>query len=637
MHDSLLERRLLELEPGSSRQHRQRKRFALAPFVSWGYGRRTTTLPKEALAMKNLSLLTLLITGLNLGCTAEPPVLTLSGIAVEAAGENCAAGGLKVTTGKDTDGNGTLDAAEVTGTDYVCNGETGAQGAAHISQSTEEPAGENCVRGGYRVDFGVDADGDGALTEAEVSATEYLCNPERPTEGNIVIRKTFVGNADAACAGGYLRLEYGFDADGDAALSDEEITSTFMACNQAPLVAPIAPIEVANCAEAVEINAEVSDVDGAVESYAWTVLSSASELTLEGADTATVRIAAGEHLAGARLQLVATDNYGAASTVVVNVVFTGEGCRPLNTFYGVDPSSCSAIDIENTAGDDRGGVVLSSNYVYYNGDDALVRANRDLTGLQTIGPDDVDTLFSETDTGRLFSLWNSEAELADLTAASDGELSAYGANFDQVVLINEETLAPSNPVALPFTIRQGSHNIEIEGQALPRYAYSTLLSARAGRLVVGQYVRDTVNGQSQYKLIYSVINLSSGELISQNVVLREDGTPEDRNNWDRKRFDDQETRIARYPMTVASETETVIVMRSNGWVEYNVTTDTATTRTETFADECDVENLALSADHLTAYFHDEGSCFTNLNSDETIVMCDALPTENLEGAIDDRG
>ena len=47
--------------------------------------------------------------------------------------------------------------------------------------------------------------------------------------------------------------------------------------------------------------------------------------------------------------------------------------------------------------------------------------------------------------------------------------------------------------------------------------------------------------------------------------------------------------------------------------------------------------IALSADHLTAYFHDEGSCFTNLNSDETIVMCDALPTENLEGAIDDRG
>ena len=94
---------------------------------------------------------------------------------------------------------------------------------------------------------------------------------------------------------------------------------------------------------------------------------------------------------------------------MVNVVFTGEGCRPLNTFYGVDPSSCSAIDIENTAGDDRGGVVLSSNYVYYNGDDALVRANRDLTGLQTIGPDDVDTL-SPRPTPPLFSLWNSEAE-----------------------------------------------------------------------------------------------------------------------------------------------------------------------------------------------------------------------------------
>ena len=63
-----------------------------------------------------------------------------------------------------------------------------------------------------------------------------------------------------------------------------------MACNQAPLVAPIAPIEVANCLEAVEINAEVSDVDGAVESRG--PLSGLFDV--EGADTATVRIAAGD-------------------------------------------------------------------------------------------------------------------------------------------------------------------------------------------------------------------------------------------------------------------------------------------------------------------------------------------------------
>ena len=76
--------------------------------------------------MKNLSLLTLMITWLTLGCAAEPPVLTLSAIAAEAAGENCAAGGLEATTGKDTDGKGTLDAAEVIGADPLCKGETGA-------------------------------------------------------------------------------------------------------------------------------------------------------------------------------------------------------------------------------------------------------------------------------------------------------------------------------------------------------------------------------------------------------------------------------------------------------------------------------------------------------------------------------
>ena len=78
-----------------------------------------------------------------------------------------------------------------------------------------------------------------------------------------------MGNADPR--GRLSAAEYGFGADGGAALSDEEVTSTFMACNQAPSRS-IAPIEVANCTEAVEINAEVSDADGAVESYV-TVLS----------------------------------------------------------------------------------------------------------------------------------------------------------------------------------------------------------------------------------------------------------------------------------------------------------------------------------------------------------------------------
>ncbi|MDO7849161.1 hypothetical protein Q5H92_22550 [Hymenobacter sp. M29] len=47
----------------------------------------------------------------------------------EAAGANCATGGTKVESGRDLNGDGTLNASEVTATSYVCNGAAGAPGA----------------------------------------------------------------------------------------------------------------------------------------------------------------------------------------------------------------------------------------------------------------------------------------------------------------------------------------------------------------------------------------------------------------------------------------------------------------------------------------------------------------------------
>ncbi|MDQ1096377.1 MULTISPECIES: DUF7151 family protein [Chryseobacterium] len=43
----------------------------------------------------------------------------------ESAGNNCSNGGLKIETGLDNDGNGTLDASEITDTRYICNGSNG--------------------------------------------------------------------------------------------------------------------------------------------------------------------------------------------------------------------------------------------------------------------------------------------------------------------------------------------------------------------------------------------------------------------------------------------------------------------------------------------------------------------------------
>ena len=56
------------------------------------------------------------------GPPGTPGKNALSKTSAEPPGANCANGGTKLEVGIDTDGNGTLDAAEVTGTSYICGG-----------------------------------------------------------------------------------------------------------------------------------------------------------------------------------------------------------------------------------------------------------------------------------------------------------------------------------------------------------------------------------------------------------------------------------------------------------------------------------------------------------------------------------
>jgi len=56
------------------------------------------------------------------GSTGPAGQNALVGVAPEPAGTNCSGGGISVKSGLDANGNGTLDAAEVTNTQYVCNG-----------------------------------------------------------------------------------------------------------------------------------------------------------------------------------------------------------------------------------------------------------------------------------------------------------------------------------------------------------------------------------------------------------------------------------------------------------------------------------------------------------------------------------
>jgi len=87
----------------------------------------------------------------------------------------CQDGGVTVNSGTDTNGNDFLDPSEVISTRYVCNGASGGNGPRALFLVTAEPAGTNCAAGGKKVSAGRDVNANAALDAAEVVVTGYFC------------------------------------------------------------------------------------------------------------------------------------------------------------------------------------------------------------------------------------------------------------------------------------------------------------------------------------------------------------------------------------------------------------------------------------------------------------------------------
>lgn len=219
----------------------------------------------------------------------------------EPVGDNCASGGVAVSSGTDDDGDGVLSDAEVDTTVYVCNGEDGVDGGdggddsgpggddgtSALISTSEEPAGENCPSGGVRIDTGLDDDGDGALDEDEIDDTEYVCDGEDGEDGEdgkdgasgtTTLAEVSEEPEGANCPYGGQRVDTGTDVDGDGELDDDEILSTSYVCNgsdgsdgsdgSAALVSTADEPAGANCAEggiAVYVGND-DDGDGTLDS-----------------------------------------------------------------------------------------------------------------------------------------------------------------------------------------------------------------------------------------------------------------------------------------------------------------------------------------------------------------------------------
>ncbi len=111
---------------------------------------------------------------------------TLVAVVSVPAGANCANGGVAIEQGLDANGNGMLDASEVIAAEtvYVCNGaagqaDAGAAGENALVSVSTEPPGANCANGGQRIDSGLDLNGDGTLEANEITSTRYVCNGDQ--------------------------------------------------------------------------------------------------------------------------------------------------------------------------------------------------------------------------------------------------------------------------------------------------------------------------------------------------------------------------------------------------------------------------------------------------------------------------
>ncbi len=79
---------------------------------------------------------------------------------------------------------------------WGCGAASGVADGRSLSSAEPELAGEHCPAGGLRILTGIDADGDGRLEASEVQRTAYVCNRQPPAtcttlEGDVVVRNPF--------------------------------------------------------------------------------------------------------------------------------------------------------------------------------------------------------------------------------------------------------------------------------------------------------------------------------------------------------------------------------------------------------------------------------------------------------------
>ena len=524
-------------------------------------------------------------------------------------------------------------------------GPNGTDGLNVLINSETEDAGENCENGGYLISSGIDNNADGILDADEILSEDYICNgvDETADPANMLVTDSeYVGEANAECPGGYILIELGYDLDMSDSLEGAEVETSFLNCNATPEIEVDSMTLVDDCGVDTIIPVTLSDVNGTVDAASVSISVSGSSFVPTIDLSGNLTIPSGAHQSGAVLSITATDNFGAESIRDITVGFVGTGCLPTDTFYGVQADTCESIGVDGMAGDDRGGVTVTSEYAYYNGDDGLVRTDLDLANLTLVSNYDVDTLIGDPLTGTLYTLWSSTFTYTNLQEITNDDLEDNSndlVSWDQLAIIDENTFEILSTVMLesPVYVPNSSNEYAFdfgEGAELDAWTEDIMVGMRDNHILIANKIYgDSSNNQS---IEMHLVDAMTGLNISSTMVYNLDSTAADDDVFGNLLWDEGEVSIQHYLLLERGGDHFITYRQNNSdeMIEANVSTGAFTTVSTTFGTNADMKNLALDASGLFAYFHTEGGF--SRSHEESMDKCMILFSEN-DGSEDDAG
>ncbi|KFA88386.1 hypothetical protein Q664_41535 [Archangium violaceum Cb vi76] len=159
--------------------------------------------------------------------------------------------------------------------------------------------------------------------------------------------------------------------------------------------------------ESLLLSVAAHDPEGGALTYAWSATVGGLSGQTDSSTNSSIRWKAPDCFADTTVTVTITDTQGATTSRVFAIASLSACAGSAFQVSAMSSSGCTVVMDHNAAtGDDRGGIAVTGNHVFYNGDSGLGRFNiNDLSGGTRVGAVH-DSIFSNLANGMLWVLWD---------------------------------------------------------------------------------------------------------------------------------------------------------------------------------------------------------------------------------------